>query len=86
MLIYLLLQAIGFIIGAVLSIFHGIVFLQWPFGINTILITGMGWVSYLIEVFPPLGIILNGFLFYMGFRLVMIALYLFRLLKHSRVQ
>jgi len=40
-----------------------------PFGIDTILTTGMGYIVFIIGVFPPLGIMLNGLIFYYGFKL-----------------
>jgi len=42
---------------------------QLPFGIDSVLSTGMGYVVFVGQVFPPVQSMLNGFLFYYTFKL-----------------
>lgn len=59
--------------------FHLPVVSELPFGVDSILVSGFGNVYYLISVFPPLGIILNGFVFILGWKLVLFFLRMFHL-------
>lgn len=43
--------------------------------------TGMGYIKFLIGLFPPLGTIYDGFLVYMGFLSVLLALRLLRIVR-----
>jgi hypothetical protein len=44
---------------------------QLPFGIDGVLTTGMGYVWFMANIIPPIGIMLNGFLFLIGFKIVL---------------
>ena len=85
MITYWILQLFAGIISGVLGLVKFSVN-SLPLHFGDYLHTGAGYLYYLVIYFPPLGIILNGFLVYMGFRGSMILLYLFRVLKHTRVQ
>lgn len=45
-----------------------------PFGIDSILVQGMGYVRFISGVFPPIGSIIDGFLFILAFKMIMIFL------------
>jgi len=47
---------------------------ELPFGSDAILSTGMGYIHFVIAVFPPLGIMLSGFLVIIGFKMLMLVL------------
>lgn len=40
-----------------------------PMGIDSYLVQGMGYLQFLISVFPPMGAIYNAFLFVLSFKL-----------------
>lgn len=67
MLIQLFVISLISLFNALTSIFPTVTAL--PFGIDDILVTGMGYVVFIISVFPPLGIMLNGLIFYWSFKL-----------------
>lgn len=47
---------------------------ELPYGIDSILVTGMTYLHAIIAVFPPLGIMLSGFLIILGFKTLMLVL------------
>lgn len=67
MIIQLLIIALVSMVNALTSVFPLVT--QIPFGIDDILTTGMGYIVFISGVIPPLGIMLNGFLFYYTFKL-----------------
>lgn len=75
MLINFILQLIVSFLAMLLSRFPTITTL--PFGIDEILVTGVGGYRALAVIFPPLDIVLTAFLIYLGFR---IGLRIFRML------
>ena len=42
-----------------------------PFGIDSILVQGVGYIYFLASVFPPISAVLTGFLFIIGFKILM---------------
>lgn len=42
-----------------------------PFGIDSILVQGVGYIKFLATVFPPIDSVLNGFLYIIGFKILM---------------
>ena len=42
-----------------------------PFGIDSVLVQGMGYFHFIMGLFPPLSIMLNGFLVIMGFKVTL---------------
>lgn len=40
-----------------------------PFGIDSVLVQGMGYVHFLAGLIPPIGLMLDAFLFVIGFKL-----------------
>lgn len=42
-----------------------------PFGIDSILVQGVGYIKFLATVFPPIDSVLNGFLYIIGFKVLM---------------
>lgn len=42
-----------------------------PFGIDSILVQGVGYVHYVASIFPPIQSILSGFLYVVGFKIVL---------------
>lgn len=48
-----------------------------PFGIDNILITATQYFYAFVDVFPPMGIVLQAFLYYLGFKIAMLILKLF---------
>jgi len=69
MIVYLLLSMVVALLNGATWILPTVTTL--PFGIDPILSTGMGYIVFIISVFPPLGLLLNGFLFYYGFKLTL---------------
>jgi len=67
MLIQLFLIAIISLVNALTWVLPTVT--ELPFGIDGILVTGMGYIVFLSTVFPPLGTMLTGFLVYYGFKL-----------------
>lgn len=67
MLIQLLLVSLISLLNALTVILPTVV--ELPFGIDDILTTGMGYIVFIIGVFPPLGIMLNGLIFYWTFKI-----------------
>jgi len=52
-----------------------------PFGIDAILTTGMGYVHFIGGVFPPITSMLEGFLFYYAFKLVLKLVAMFPIIR-----
>lgn len=44
-----------------------------PFGIDPILVTAMTYFQAFIKIFPPIGVFLEAFLLYLGFRLALLV-------------
>jgi hypothetical protein len=63
------------IIIAVFQVFFNFmpVVTELPYGIDAILVEGMGYLSFLMEVFPPLSTMLTGFIVVLGFKLGMMV-------------
>jgi len=75
------------ITAAILNAFFGIlaalfaplpIVTELPFGIDVLISTGMGYVSYIMVVFPPLQIIYNGFLWVLTWKGVLLFLRFFK--------
>ena len=73
-----ILLVLGAILGVVPFIIQSISFghitatiTQLPFGIDAILVQAMGYIWFIVSVFPPLGIIIEGLLFVFGFKLAL---------------
>jgi len=43
-----------------------------PFGIDSILVQGSGYLHFLAGLFPPIEAVLNGVLFILGYKLIMV--------------
>jgi hypothetical protein len=71
MLVSIFLQLLHSIISTFSSVLPDASVL--PFGIDAILVSGFGYIHFLSNLVPPLQIMLNGFLFVFGFKLVMMV-------------
>lgn len=82
MLTTLFIQAILIVLGAILGVVPAIIsavsfgyisanVTTLPFGIDAILVQGMGYIWFIVSVFPPLGIIIDGLLFVLTFKLAL---------------
>lgn len=69
MLLLTLLNLITAIPTVIFSLFPKVTAL--PFGIDSILVQGSGYIHFLVGVIPPLGIMLNGLLYIIGFKILM---------------
>jgi hypothetical protein len=74
------------ILSFILSLINGMfnafswpVVTQLPFGIDPILVGGFGNLYYLINSFPPLGIILSGFIWVLGWKIGLFFLRMFHI-------
>jgi hypothetical protein len=45
-----------------------------PWGLDDLVVSGIGYVHFLANVLPPLGILLQGFMYFMYFKLTMMFL------------
>lgn len=66
---------VQFLIKAVLSLFGGL-FSLFPVVhtlplVDSYLVSGVGYLRFLITVFPPLDVMLTAFLYYIGFKVVL---------------
>lgn len=61
-----LFTSVFFVIGSFLPTVT-----ELPFGIDSILVQGAGYVHFLGGVFPPLGYLLQAFMYYLGFLLLL---------------
>lgn len=79
----MIFQILYFIIVGILSVIgsffpgYGEIPLLLPWGLDNILIVGFAYLNAFIDIFPPIGIVLEAFIIYLGFRLGMIFLKLF---------
>lgn len=69
MLIKYFIDIILDLIGFLTSLFP--VVTQLPFGIDSILVQGFGYIHFLAGVFPPIGAVLTGFLYIVNYKLLM---------------
>lgn len=60
-------------LNAFFNAFHLPIVSVLPFGIDPLLVSGMGNIRYIITAFPPLGIILTGFLFVLSWKLLVVV-------------
>ena len=82
---------IGAAIVNLLNTFEGIVasafnFTQnpeLPFGLDAYLTTGVGYAKYIMYIFPPFETVFHAALWYLSFRLVLVALRIFRILPSN---
>lgn len=52
-----------------------------PFGIDSIFVQGMGYIRFIMEVFPPLQSMYNGLVWYIGFILLLKVIAMIPILK-----
>ena len=76
----------GFFLNIFITIFNfafswGGTITTLPFGIDAFLQTGMGYFYSLVAIIPPLGIILSGFLWVIGFKLLLKLLAMIPVIK-----
>jgi len=71
MIIVLFLNFIILLFGAVFSFFPVVTELPW--GIDSILVTGMGYLRFIIGLVPPLGIMFSGFVVIVLFKMTMVV-------------
>lgn len=69
MIVYLIMLSIGNVLSIMFSFLPSVTTL--PYGIDPIAVQAMGYVRAMIVIFPPLGVILQAFLYYLGFRLIL---------------
>jgi len=86
MILLFFLNAIGFFLSSALSGFDSVTTLNLTYGsssfpIDTYLSTGMGYVHYIIDVFPPLGVMYEGFLWIIGWKILLITLQFFKIIR-----
>lgn len=67
---------ITFILGLIVAILNTITAVfptvtELPFGIDSILVTGIGGYKAMASFFPPLSTVLTAFILYLGFRLML---------------
>lgn len=48
-----------------------------PFGIDTFVVTAFSYFYAFIDIFPPMGVILQAFLVYLGFKLALLVFKIF---------
>lgn len=80
MLIHVLLLGFISVIGALFRWFPVVTAL--PFGADPYLVAGMGYIRFIAVVFPPIGIMLTGFLFVMSWKLVLLVIKLIPVVRH----
>jgi len=79
----ILLAIFGFftlVISTFFDILHLPVVTTLPFGIDAILVSGIANVYYITTYIPPLGIILDGFLFVLGWKTTLFFLRMFHII------
>jgi len=69
MILLLFLNLIGSVLGAIFYILPNVDVL--PFGIDAILVQGAGYIAFLGDLVPPLGYLVDVFVFYIGFLLLL---------------
>lgn len=75
MILYLVIQALLFILSLIFAVFPTVETLPW--GVDSVLSDGMGYYRTLMDVFPPLSTVLNAVLIYIGYKLAIIVLRFF---------
>jgi len=55
---------------------------ELPFGLDAILSTGMGYLYFIMQIFPPLAIVYQGFLTVMAFKVGMLFVRFVPVLRH----
>jgi len=55
---------------------------ELPFGADAFLLTAVGYFNFVAYLVPPLGVVMQVFLAYTGFRLTLVILSLFRIYHH----
>lgn len=72
LIIYSLIQVVGLLTGFLPN--SGEVPLKIPYGIDEILLQGIGGYNMLSTYFPPFQVVLTAFLIYFGFRLALMII------------
>lgn len=78
MITFYFLLTISTIIGVIFIAFPTVTVL--PFGMDAILVTAVSYLHYFIQIFPLFGIVFNAFLIYLGFRVTLLTLHLFKII------
>lgn len=74
-------MAILAFIGAIFDLMQIPIVTTLPF-VDEYLVTGRGYLEWLMVVFPPFAMMLSGFMFVLGFKIVMVALVrIFRIIR-----
>jgi len=79
MIVLLFLNLIGSVLGAIFFILPNVDVL--PFGIDPIVQQGAGYVAFLCNLVPPLGYLVDVFVFYLGFLLLLKAMKLIPIIR-----
>jgi len=82
MIIFFIVQSFIMLLGLIVSL-AGMIpqVTELPFGIDEVLTTGVGYVKYLGVVIPPIAIMYGGFQVILNFKVVMLVLRLFRIIR-----
>jgi len=58
---------------------------QLPFGADAFLLTAVGYFNFVVYLVPPLGVMMQVFLAYMGFKVTLVILNLLKIYRSSAV-
>lgn len=72
MLLTALLQLPVSFLSVLVSIFPTIT--QLPWGLDDIVVSGIGYIHYMALILPPIGILLQGFMYFIYFKITMMFL------------
>lgn len=75
MLILLILDIFGMALSVIFSVFPSVS--QLPLGMDSVMVTAVGWWYSFLTVFWPLQIVWTCFMWYLGIKIFMIILRLF---------
>lgn len=78
---------IQMLIGALISLL--VVVFGWlpvvtslPFGIDSFIVTGVGYVNFISTIFPPLGILYTAFLWVIGWKITLLVIRMIPVIRH----
>jgi hypothetical protein len=71
MIILALIQLIVATLSILLSVLPQVT--QLPWGLDSLLVSGAGYIHYMMTILPPLAILFNAFMAFMVFKLVMLV-------------
>jgi len=67
--IFLVLSVLEIIPTIIISVNPALSVDKLPFGIDDVMVQGMGYVHFLSTLFPPIGVMLSAVLFVIGFKI-----------------